>query len=285
MAAGAHRDSRLTRIGHAVLNVLLERGLESIPTYGTVVVTGYKLLDAVIKEFGAEQDREQLKAEILASVRSLTLAEIEQDVDQAMKSPAGQTATGSVSPQQLEDIRRQLLRLPTEIDRLLAEIEIQEHEAARVTAARAREEREEQLKSLRATMQTCLQNGDLKNAHIRAEEILAIDPKDAEAQKVESFTFQRVGMVGQEEGCLITWLLTGAALFVCMAITTYGSQQEWAAENAWIIVAVAGATALVAWKGSKVWHRIPRPIRKPAAAVLTAIIVIYLLAAIVMGNG
>jgi hypothetical protein len=273
----SQRDSRQKRIGLAVVKILFEKALESIPVYGTIFVTGYKMYEAIKQEFDRGEARELTKAEILEAINSLTYAETQQEADRALNSSVGVRATKNLNSEQRAQVRRKLIQLPSEFDQLLADIvtressEAKEAEARREQAAAVkRQEDEGEFLRLQNELKIQLKDNQLQQAHRTVERMLSIKPNDHEAKKVEAFLYKRVADTGTG-GCLVAWVLGGIISGIALIIGLSGLGAHAIFLGAFLIMLI------FVFLGAKVWPSLPRGMRKLLGALFALLFIILLI--------
>jgi hypothetical protein len=103
-------QSRPKRIGIAILRVLAENALESIPVYGTYIRIGLDIINAVKEEVSKDTNQLLTDDEIVRALRSLTYDEATQTDDTVLESSKAASVMEQLSPAQREEIRRKLSR-------------------------------------------------------------------------------------------------------------------------------------------------------------------------------
>jgi len=276
------RESKQKRIGLAIFKVILEKALESIPVYGTVVVTGYKVFDAIRQLREKDKERELTKREILDAVGTLTYSETQEEVDRALSSPKGIQATRELNSNQRANVRRQLIQLPSELDQILEDIKADERREAEEVAvreaqaaARKREEEEKEFLRLKDILKKQLKDKEFQAAHQTVEQMLAINPNDREAKKVEAFIYKRIAEPGAG-GCFVAWVLAGVIMIAGGVL--YGRKGMESDEFNLTMIGAVLAMCIIVFLGVKVWPYIPRRLRKVLGFIFIVITIIYFIA-------
>lgn len=179
------------RIGLAILRVLAEHAIEAIPVYGPYLKIGVESVKTVKEEL--DKDLPLTLEEMLDSIRMVTSSEVMATIDSMLKSPEGLKNTANLSPAQLQELRRQLLQVPSELDRIISEIEAEERKAAEAAARAEQEQRNRKIQQLHVKLKDQLKKKTYQQAFETAEHILNILPDDREALKVHAWLEKRVG--------------------------------------------------------------------------------------------
>jgi hypothetical protein len=186
----ASKDTRATRIGIAVLRVLVLKIVENIPIYGTVVSVSVDIYNAVKEELDKEQA--VTKQDIADALKTLSPVDAANVVDSALKSARAQKATSTLSQKQLIEIRKQLIMIPSDIDRILADIERQEKQDVFTDSLRIQREQDAEIQSLQSQVEADIRNRNYSTAYKTVKRMLVIRPKDKDVIKLEEFVHARL---------------------------------------------------------------------------------------------
>jgi hypothetical protein len=201
------------RTGRAILRVFATKAVQAIPLVGVTLTLGMDLLRAVKDEFARVDSQALTDQEVTDALHSLSHDEARSTVDAVLDSPQGKETMQRLSPAAREEVRRHLLALPSEFDRILGHLEGQEREDAIAAADKKRDEEEVARRAEEARFRKC--QGKLKKqlnakkyaeAYATVREILAISPTDVQALKVELWLEKRLNKSLPEDtlqgGCL-----------------------------------------------------------------------------------
>lgn len=189
------------RVGITILRVLAVRAIELIPIYGPIVSIGAEIGDRLLGEVEtAGTAGRRSREEVLRGLQELTLAETTQTVDEVLASDEGRRLTVGLTADQLLNVRRQLIGLPSDMEQLLLRLEADERrEAAERMATLERERAErrqrdaERLAELRATLKAQLERTSYPAAYETTRTMLGIAPRDAETLRVQRWLEKRSG--------------------------------------------------------------------------------------------
>ncbi len=179
---------RHKQAGLKVLKLLVEYLLSNIPIYGGLAKFGFNIALALKEVYGKSPQQTYKREELVASMRSLTIDEVTKVVDEAFASPMGQEAEKHLTPQQQRQVRQQLLRVPSEIEAILVEIETQDKQEAekakieketreRENEAARRKEQATKFAQLKDKLAKQLQDRQFSEAFVTAERMREIYPR------------------------------------------------------------------------------------------------------------
>ena len=221
---GSYQNSKNKRIGIAILKVLAEYAIKSIPVYGVYIEFGLDLFNAVRNEISKEYP--VTINEMAGYLRPVTPSEAQRVVDSVLQSPEGQRLISGIPNQQVQDLRARLIRLPSEFDQILAMLEMRERHEAQEAKARQRAAAEAtqrrleiEAQGLKETLKKQLKDKELQNAYKTVEKILAIWPADKEVLRVQAWLEKRL-----KRGVMHSAFMGGLVGFALAIIGSAASQ-------------------------------------------------------------
>jgi hypothetical protein len=176
------------RIGAAILRVLAEHAIKSIPVVGPYLEVGWDLIVAVREEVSKDVGRGINTKEMSDALKSLTYTEAAATVDGVLGSPQGKDATAGLSDAQRRQFRRTLIAAPSEFDSIFSDIARSDHEAT----LKAAEEKRSKMQTLKQALKQQMEAREFEKAWDTADSITALDPSDMETLKVQEWLEKRL---------------------------------------------------------------------------------------------
>jgi hypothetical protein len=185
----ANPSNRIKRIGAAVLKVLTKHSIKAVPIVGPYLEVGYDLVEAVSRELASEDlslaAGPVSNTEILEALRQVTPEETVAIVDTELKTAESRRLLAGLDLDDQAKFRDRLIRLPTEFESVLAEVEASQRKRRSEKEARESEESNRLHLELRAQLKERLLAEDVTGAWRIADRILRLNPNDSEIWAVK----------------------------------------------------------------------------------------------------
>ena len=122
------QSERNRRIGIAVFKVITKHSIKMVPVVGPYLEFSFDLFDEVSKELKSGSATDLAQANMTPSrvaeyLREVSPAEARAVVDFELDTPEARTCTKSLTELQRMELRKRLVLIPFEADRILSEIE------------------------------------------------------------------------------------------------------------------------------------------------------------------
>lgn len=217
----------------AVFKVFTKHSIKLVPVLGPYLEFSFDLVDEVTKELKSSPPEELSPSEISLErvagyLRGISPAEANAVIDSELDTPEAKTSTVDLTDQQKVELRRRLVLIPFEADRIMAEIEVRERaraeeagrravEAAREAGETREREREKAGLSLRERLKEQLASEQYNDAARTVEELMRWGYKSPELLRIEAFVRRRAKW-NYGNSCLLTLLLFPVTFAVAASI-------------------------------------------------------------------
>ncbi len=279
-------DNKNRRIGIAIIKVLTKHSIKLIPIVGPYLEVGYDLLEAVGKEILVDADLEvphgkPLKpGEIAKYLRHVSPADAASVVDTELASPDALHAIESLSAEQRADLRRKLIRIPSDIDQVIADVEAKESLRARQRAEVDRRKQLERYEYLKTSLTVQMKEMNWPGCERLIEELLSIDPTSEEILQAEAFVHRRLEPPVWHSGCLGAW---GSSGFIMLSfyfiMSLFGIKEHdkgFAVASLFMLLLIIINILFNLMILPKLWPRLSRKARKRIVLLYTCMCMIFM---------
>lgn len=198
-----------------------------IPIVGPAAVFTFELIKAVQEELSGE--RPMTEKEVLALFHEVPRSERSEIVYDQMSSPAGEQATASLGTADTLKVQRALENLPSQLDKLMAEVEAVEadgkaaEQAKKLEETRAlQDEKQRNITKNRSDLTEAMQQKDWYRANIAAQRLMRLGIRDQAVRRAEKFSHRRRKKSGTGQlvylGQLLAWAVPFAILSFAFTI-------------------------------------------------------------------
>jgi len=259
-----------------IVDELLDQ-LPGVLPFGGLLRFMAKGTKAAINAYVSEVGQAELSpAEISDAIRSVSAQEFEEIVRHHLE------ARPDIPEQRKVDIRSALVALPSEIDRVINELEDaerKEQSCRREAAARAaRDEaaaRAVIVKKMSRELARKLKGGHYEDAYRIAEAILALDPEHKAAQRAERLALRKAYRWPEDFWLrsISIYVLSGLSiLYLGKFFFEFDKSEEWIVMIAWFAIVVVASYSLAAY-----WIHLSRSMRRLIFFFLLFIVIISVL--------
>lgn len=232
----AETSQRRRRLARRAFELAVSHALDMIPIVGPAAVFTFELIKAVQEELSGE--RPMTEKEVLALFHEVPRSERTEIVYDQMSSPAGELATASLGTADTLKMQRALENLPSQLDKLMAEVEADEkatEQAKKLEESQAlqalQEEKQRNITKNRSDLTKAMQQQDWYQANIAAQRLMWLGIRDPEVRRAEKFSHRRRKKSGTGQLVYIGQMLAWTVPFFILAfIFTIGDNNLVAGE-------------------------------------------------------